>query len=99
MSILIDDRPFRVRPNLYAFLTDLSESRETGGHGFENLWIDATSIDQNHIAERNHQVGIMANIYARAVRVVLWLGPLDETCRPIHNLVREMSEALEVNAN
>lgn len=38
-------------------------------------WIDAVCIDQSNVAERNEQVKIMREIYAQAVRVVVWLGP------------------------
>ena len=39
------------------------------------LWVDAVCIDQNNIPERNAQVSLMGNVYARASRVVVWLGP------------------------
>lgn len=39
------------------------------------LWIDAICVDQNNIAERGHQVLRMADIYRRASRVIIWLGP------------------------
>ena len=38
------------------------------------LWIDALSIDQNNVDERNHQVNQMDLIYAKAARVLIWLG-------------------------
>lgn len=38
------------------------------------LWIDAISINQNDIAERNGQISHMYNIYQSAKRVVVWLG-------------------------
>jgi hypothetical protein len=39
------------------------------------LWIDAVCIRQNDTLERNHQVRQMREIYRRASRVVVWLGP------------------------
>lgn len=42
------------------------------------LWIDAISIDQGNIAERNHQVSFMGSIYADASQVVIYLGPGNE---------------------
>ncbi|KAI0477382.1 HET-domain-containing protein [Xylariaceae sp. FL0804] len=39
------------------------------------MWIDAICIDQSRDQERNHQVQRMGTIYARARRVVVWLGP------------------------
>ena len=38
------------------------------------LWIDALSIDQNDMQERNHQVKIMSRIFGGAAEVVVWLG-------------------------
>lgn len=41
------------------------------------LWIDAIRINQEDIADRNHQVGLMRQIYSGASEVVVWLGPSD----------------------
>jgi hypothetical protein len=38
------------------------------------LWIDALSIDQNNMQERNHQVKIMSRIFGGADEVLVWLG-------------------------
>lgn len=42
------------------------------------LWVDAICIDQHdndeNTRERNHQVKFMSEIYAKAVRVLVWLG-------------------------
>jgi len=38
------------------------------------IWIDSICIDQTLTQERNHQVGIMGDIYAFARRVLVWLG-------------------------
>jgi hypothetical protein len=38
------------------------------------LWIDAICICQGTIDERNHQVGLMGDIYSQATRVIIWLG-------------------------
>ncbi|ETS74030.1 hypothetical protein PFICI_13896 [Pestalotiopsis fici W106-1] len=37
------------------------------------IWIDAICINQNDNKEREQQVGCMAEIYARASRVIIWL--------------------------
>ncbi|KAH7348256.1 heterokaryon incompatibility protein-domain-containing protein [Pyrenochaeta sp. MPI-SDFR-AT-0127] len=37
------------------------------------LWADAICIDQEDVVERNHQVGIMYQIYSRAAVVISWL--------------------------
>jgi hypothetical protein len=41
------------------------------------VWVDAVCIDQSSLKERNHQVKIMASIYSRATRVLVWLGPTE----------------------
>ena len=38
------------------------------------LWIDAISIKQSNIEERNHQVQLMKSIYSNAAIVRIWLG-------------------------
>jgi hypothetical protein len=38
------------------------------------LWIDAICINQNDLAERQYQVGLMDFIYNRARRVLVWLS-------------------------
>ncbi|KAK4500570.1 hypothetical protein PRZ48_008759 [Zasmidium cellare] len=38
------------------------------------LWADAICIDQNNILERNHQVKQMAQLFANARNVLVWLG-------------------------
>lgn len=38
------------------------------------LWIDSICIDQSSIQERNQQIAMMEEIYARAVEVIVWLG-------------------------
>lgn len=42
--------------------------------GEEPYWVDALCINQQDIAERNQQVGIMRHIYQRASTVLIWLG-------------------------
>jgi hypothetical protein len=38
------------------------------------IWADAICIDQNNLAEKAAQVLMMGQIYARAERVIVWLG-------------------------
>lgn len=38
------------------------------------LWADAMCINQNDLNERGQQLEIMGSIYAKATRVVIWLG-------------------------
>ncbi|KAL8842282.1 MAG: hypothetical protein Q9176_002671 [Flavoplaca citrina] len=41
------------------------------------VWIDQLCINQNDLVEKNAQVQLMADIYQRAKRTVVWLGELD----------------------
>lgn len=38
------------------------------------MWIDAVCIDQTNLLERNHQVGMMGDVYRNAMQVRAWLG-------------------------
>lgn len=81
IDILINGMPFPVTLNLLSLLEELKAQAHEGF-----LWIDAISIDQNSIAERNHQVALMDRIYSRADHVIVWLGlPTDSmiTAYPI----------------
>jgi hypothetical protein len=41
------------------------------------LWVDAICINQDDTSEKNQQVPLMAEIFGRATRVLVWLGPQD----------------------
>ena len=60
------------------------------------LWIDALSIDQNNMYERNHQVKIMSSIFGRADEVLVWLGLAETgpnmTSFNLNNMLEDMLE-------
>jgi hypothetical protein len=68
-SILIDNREYGVGANLHAALLHLRD-------GFVDriVWVDAICIDQTNTEEKSRQVQSMAKIYAKASRVIVWLG-------------------------
>jgi hypothetical protein len=70
-EIKIDGKKILVRENLWWFLRlqscFISEPKL--------FWIDAICINQSDIGERNHQVGMMRQIYVSAADVYIWLGP------------------------
>lgn len=68
-KITIEGRWYYIHENLYRFLNT------HGVHGMSNLFIDAICIDQQNLKEQNHQVGLMSTIFARASKVIMWLGP------------------------
>ena len=68
-SISINKQKLAVTENLYAALLYLRD------RSFERiLWIDAICINQKDLKEQSHQVQIMAKIYSKAARVLVWLG-------------------------
>jgi hypothetical protein len=69
--ITINEMPFWVGQNLFDFLQSARRKRR---FRTQWLWIDALSIDQTTVAERNHQVQQMGQIYAGAKGVISWLG-------------------------
>ena len=68
-SIFVDERPFQVTTNLKCALQGLRSSTVA-----KNMWIDAISIDQNNIKERNEQLHLMREIYSQAEHVSVWFG-------------------------
>lgn len=68
--ILVNDTttsiPANLLPALRAFRLELEPVL---------LWIDTLCIDQANTGERNHQVGLMKQIYSSAETVLAWLGP------------------------
>ncbi|KAH7633557.1 heterokaryon incompatibility protein-domain-containing protein [Sordaria sp. MPI-SDFR-AT-0083] len=68
-SISINGCDLPIRENLHAALLHLRD------HSIERIiWIDAICINQDDLKERGHQVQSMAKIYAKASRVIVWLG-------------------------
>jgi len=65
---------FQIRSNLAAFLR---ETKRQGSEWKDLYWIDALCIDQSNVNEKNHQVDLMAWIYYKAEKVVVWLGEGD----------------------
>ncbi|ETS86957.1 hypothetical protein PFICI_00785 [Pestalotiopsis fici W106-1] len=67
--IFLDGSEHPITSNLHAALTHLR-----GLHGERLLWADALCINQKDDREKEHQIGLMYQIYASASRVVVWLG-------------------------
>lgn len=68
-SIEVEGSRFDIRENLYKFLESHGEL------GIPNLWVDALCINQDDILEKNHQVRYMSDIYEKASKTMIWLGP------------------------
>ncbi|OCK88814.1 uncharacterized protein K441DRAFT_586923, partial [Cenococcum geophilum 1.58] len=68
-----DDQEFTVTQNLHAALLHLQD------HDIPRiLWVDAICIDQSNNTEKGSQILLMAEIYAKASRVIVWLGEAQE---------------------
>ncbi|KAI1867650.1 hypothetical protein JX265_007452 [Neoarthrinium moseri] len=55
------------------------------------IWTDALCIDQQNIAEKNVQLGMLGEIYAKAERIIIWLGESDESSRAAFNAWRSLA--------
>jgi hypothetical protein len=78
-GIELNETRVDIRQNLWSALVHLRDTREA-----RILWIDAICINQADIEERNHQVKLMAYIFARAEEVLVWLG-LSDRIAPVKN--------------
>lgn len=56
------------------------------------VWIDQISVNQDDPDERSHQVGLMRDIYIKAVRTVVWLGPSDGPCEGGYGLSKRLAD-------
>ena len=71
--ISLNDVPWKVGRNLLHALRFLRR-QVACGKAHQPFWIDAISINQSNVEERNRQLRIMDQIYFRASTVVVWLG-------------------------
>lgn len=81
-SISVDKHGLPVTTNLYAALSQLRD------HSLERIiWVDAVCINQGNLEERSHQVQLMAKIYSKANRVIVWLGETaDDSDRAVEEI-------------
>lgn len=82
-QLLVNGQTMWVRENLwfalwYILAHDRARASQTWKSTTRCLWVDAVCINQNDIGERNHQVGIMSQIYSKAEEVAVWLGRGEE---------------------
>lgn len=82
-SIRVNDNPFYITCNLHRALQELRHDTDD-----RMLWIDAMCINQGDSAEKSTQVQMMRDIYAKAAKVVVWLGNSDKTTTSALELVR-----------
>ena len=71
-EIVLNGETVTIRRNLWQFLMSLRHLK-----GTICVWVDYICINQNDVAERGHQVHLMADIYKSAFAVYAWLGDSD----------------------
>jgi hypothetical protein len=89
-AILLNGQSFPVTENLHTALRHLRRADAP-----RLLWIDALCIDQSNNAERLHQVQMMADIYRRAARVLVWLGPSMDDSDIVMDLIMDSARAVD----
>lgn len=72
VPISVDRHEFRATANLATALRHISSMLQD--NEVMLLWIDAISINQQDIQERNEQVAVMTHTYENAAFVACWLG-------------------------
>jgi hypothetical protein len=70
----ISEHTLPITTSLYSALKNLRP--QTGPARI--LWVDSICIDQANVNERSSQVALMADIYRKAERVIVWLGEGNE---------------------
>jgi hypothetical protein len=85
-SIMCDGKTLKVTENCLEALRHLR-----GRYKPRTLWVDAICIDQkkdkDSTRERNQQVKLMGEVYVKAARVLVWLGPAEpSTARTFRRL-------------
>ena len=68
-TVYVESRPFLVTSSCEAALKRIRLS-----WSYRTIWMDAISINQDNNEERGHQVQLMPEIYARASRVLIYIG-------------------------
>jgi hypothetical protein len=88
-SVLVDGHDILIPQNLEEALCRM---RLNGKERV--LWADAICIDQSRIAERNEQVALMADIYRKCERCLIWLGNTSEFDDPSEDWSGNLPELL-----
>ncbi len=88
-QVLVDAHPVLIPRNLDAALRRFREPNRE-----RILWADAICIDQSQTEERNAQVALMADIYKRCERCLIFLGNTleDDALKGLENLLTVLSK-------
>jgi hypothetical protein len=74
VAIYCNDKNVMIRQNLHAGLVRLRLV-----DSIRTIWVDAICINQKDSDEKSWQVPLMAEVFSGAVRVVAWLGAIEDT--------------------
>lgn len=83
----------RVRANLHAALSHLRDRCVE-----RIIWTDAICINQEDNDEKGQQVQSMAKIYAKASRVIVWLGEAADNSDEALEAIRRVAEEQHTNS-
>lgn len=91
---LLNGRAFSITHNLDTALRHLRHSSKA-----RVLWVDAVCINQQDDEEKSSQVQLMPDIYSKATKVIVWLGPADNDSTMFLDCVDEKEIADNTNVN
>jgi hypothetical protein len=91
LPIFIDGKSLMAMPNLEAFLRQHREDEVGSTNSI--LWIDAICINQDDLAERRQQIGMMCRLYSRCSRLIVWLGVSDDNSKAAIDLLKVTAKA------
>jgi hypothetical protein len=91
LPIFIDGKTLMAKPNLEAFLRQHRE--DEAGSTNSMLWIDAICINQDDLAERRQQIGMMCRLYSRCSRLIVWLGVGDDDSKVAIDLLKSIAKS------
>lgn len=93
-SIYIEEQPKLVTVSLYEALQHLRHTARE-----RVMWIDAVCIDQSSLEERSHQVGMMSDIFSRALNTTIWLGKGSDECALAMKMLERMGGDSDLHLN
>ncbi|KAH8794798.1 heterokaryon incompatibility protein-domain-containing protein [Hyaloscypha finlandica] len=93
LPIFIDGKSLPAMPNLEAFLRQHRE--DEAGSTNSMLWIDAICINQDDLAERRQQIGMMCRLYSWCSRLIVWLGVGDDDSKAAIDLLKVTAKAIK----
>lgn len=86
--IVVNNGRMRITENLRTFIAAIKNSSKFGN--LQYFWADQISMNQENVDERNHQVGLMSEIYSNATAVHAWVGPASTSLTFENDLVSKL---------